>query len=54
MLTLLWLFSFLPMQEIARYVTEATGGANSDDPFEGMSPEEINEYIAKHGAPKGF
>lgn len=40
-----------PPQEIASYVQEVTGGANASDPFEGMSPEEINEYIAKNGAP---
>lgn len=38
-------------QEIASYVQEVTGGANASDPFEGMSPEEINDYIAKNGAP---
>jgi hypothetical protein len=27
-------------------VEDATG-ANAADPFEGMSPEEINEYVAK-------
>lgn len=32
-------------QDIAAYVVEATQGASAADPFEGMSPEEINEYL---------
>ncbi|KFM25805.1 hypothetical protein F751_1419 [Auxenochlorella protothecoides] len=36
---------------IQEYVSKATAGASAADPFEGMSPEEINEYIAKHGNP---
>ena len=37
-------------QEIQRFVEDTTG-ANKQDPFEGMSPEEIDAYVAKHGKP---
>lgn len=37
------------LQEIQEYISQVTKGAKVDDPFEGMSPEEINEYVAKHG-----
>lgn len=33
------------LQEIQEYVAQATDGASSRDPFEGMSPEEINAYL---------
>lgn len=36
------------MQEIQDYVEEYTG-ADSRDPFEGMSPEEINEFVKANG-----
>lgn len=29
------------------FAMQATGGAKAADPFEGMSPEEINEYIER-------
>lgn len=32
---------------------EKTTGAKQADPFEGMSPEEINAYIAKNGMSEG-
>lgn len=32
------------LQEVQKYVESATG-ASSTDPFEGMTPEEINEYM---------
>lgn len=31
-----------------------TGGASEGDPFEGLSPEEIDAYIEKHGLPAGL
>ena len=33
------------VQEIQEYVAKATNGASARDPFEGMSPEEINAYM---------
>ena len=33
------------LQEIQAYVAKATNGASARDPFEGMSPEEINAYM---------
>lgn len=38
-------------QEIEECCKAAAGGASEADPFEGLSPEEIDEYIAKHGDP---
>jgi hypothetical protein len=35
------------LQEIQRFVEEATG---AKDPFEGMSPEEINAQVMRQGA----
>lgn len=35
-------------QEIEKFVEQHTPAQHHDDPFEGMSPEEINEYVEKH------
>jgi len=35
------------MQEVQKFVEEATG-ASASDPFEGMTPEEINAYVKEH------
>ena len=43
----------IQLQEIQAYVEKVTG-ASKEDPFEGMTPEEINEYVAKHGMPAGM
>jgi len=40
-------------QEIEQYCSKVTGGASKDDPFEGLTPQEIDEYIEKHGLPEG-
>lgn len=40
-------------QEIEDYCGKVTGGASTDDPFEGMTPQEIDEYIERHGLPAG-
>ena len=39
------------LQEIEEFCKTATGGASEADPFEGLSPQEIDEYIEKHGLP---
>lgn len=41
------------MQEIEEFCSQVTGGASMDDPFEGLTPQEIDEYIEKHGLPAG-
>lgn len=38
-------------QEIEEFCKGASGGATEADPFEGLSPQEIDDYIAKHGLP---
>lgn len=43
--------SLRPAQEIEAFCRSATGGATEADPFEGLSPQEIDEYIARHGLP---
>lgn len=41
------------LQEIEEFCSTATGGASAEDPFEGMTPQEIDDYIEKHGLPAG-
>lgn len=40
-------------QEIEEFCRAASGGATEADPFEGLTPQEIDEYIEKHGLPGG-
>lgn len=35
-------------QEIEKYVEQQAPVQHADDPFEGMSPEEIDAYVQKH------
>jgi hypothetical protein len=41
-------------QEIEEFCKSVTGGASEGDPFEGLSPQEIDAYIEKHGLPAGL
>ena len=38
-------------QEIEEFCQTATGGATPEDPFEGLTPAEIDDYIAQQGMP---
>lgn len=39
----------LLLQEIEEFCKTASGGASEADPFEGLSPEEIDAYVEKQG-----
>lgn len=49
MTNLLMILARCSSQEIEKYVASVTNHASIDDPYEGLSPEEIDEYIRTHG-----